>query len=244
MKQIDERVVTKVNFYVTTGYACGYKSNKMAQSLIATPDHFVDHNIYSQLIDQGFRRSGHHVYRPHCESCQACIPVRVPVRTFKISRSQKRAFKLHHNLTANILPLGFHQEHFDLYSAYQAARHSESVIDEQGDDPNNQITQYKNFICQSHIDSVLVEFREGDALKMVSVIDLVDDGISAVYTFYDTSNPKASYGTYNIVWQIYWAIARQLDYVYLGYWIEENAKMAYKNNFKPIEKRINEHWVE
>jgi arginyl-tRNA--protein-N-Asp/Glu arginylyltransferase len=246
--QPTEEPVQKVQFYVTTGYTCGYKPTKMAQSLIATPQHLVDTDIYSQLITQGFRRSGLHVYRPHCENCQACIPARVPVGTFQISRSQKRAFKLHKNLTTTILPIGFHQAHFDLYTTYQAARHEDPEIEDKDldtpeDKEENAVTQYKNFICQSHTDSVLVEFKEDGVLKMVSVIDLVEDGISAVYTFYDTSNPKASYGTYNVIWQINWAASHHFEYVYLGYWIEDNAKMAYKNNFQPLEKYINGQWL-
>lgn len=230
-----------LQFYVTTGYACGYLPKKMAQSLIATPQHLVDTTVYSSLIQQGFRRSGQFVYRPHCEHCNACIPARLPVNTFQISRSQKRAFRQHKNLNTQIIPIAFHQAHYDLYLSYQRARHSKPVPEDEVF-KDDDVDQYRNFICQSNVDSVMVEFKEDNVLKMVSIIDVVHDGISAVYTFYDTTNPKTSYGIYNVIWQIFWATDLSLDYVYLGYWIEDNAKMAYKNKFKPLEKLIDENW--
>ncbi len=238
----NEPPLKKVQFYVTAGYSCGYLPKKMAQSLIATPAHLIRTETYNGLIQQGFRRSGLHVYQPHCENCQACISTRIPVRKFIPSRSQKRAKRKHKSLKVTILPVEFHQEHYDLYQAYQSERHSEHISDSDSV-KNEDKFQYEEFICSSLVDSVLVEFRDDTQLKMVSIIDLVDGGISAVYTFYDTTDPKASYGTYNVIWQAEWAQQLGLGYVYLGYWIEGNAKMAYKNKFKPLEKLIDNQWV-
>jgi arginine-tRNA-protein transferase len=234
----------KLQFYVTTGYTCGYLPNRMAQSLIAAPQHLVDANVYSGLIQQGFRRSGKFSYRPHCENCQECVPVRVFLEKFSPNRSQKRAFKQHQNLTATILPVGFHEEHYALYASYQRARHSDDKTAEQtdSDSQENDVEQYQSFLCQSNVESVLIEFREGDQLKMVSVIDIVRDGISAVYTFYDTSDNTTSYGTYNILWQALWAQTLDLPYLYLGYWIKDSRKMAYKQNYRPLEKLIDGEW--
>jgi len=234
----------KLQFYVTTGYTCGYLPNRMAQSLIAAPQHLVDANVYSGLIQQGFRRSGKFSYRPHCENCQECVPVRVVLEKFSPNRSQKRAFKQHQNLTATILPVGFHEEHYALYASYQRARHSDDKTAEQtdSDSQENDVEQYQSFLCQSNVESVLIEFREGDQLKMVSVIDIVRDGISAVYTFYDTSDNTTSYGTYNILWQALWAQTLDLPYLYLGYWIKDSRKMAYKQNYRPLEKLIDGEW--
>ena len=234
----------KLQFYVTTGYTCGYLPNRMAQSLIAAPQHLVDENVYSGLIQQGFRRSGKFSYRPHCENCQECVPVRVVLEKFSPNRSQKRAFKQHQNLTATILPVGFHEEHYALYASYQRARHSDDKTAEQtdSDSQENDVEQYQSFLCQSNVESVLIEFREGDQLKMVSVIDIVRDGISAVYTFYDTSDNTTSYGTYNILWQALWAQTLDLPYLYLGYWIKDSRKMAYKQNYRPLEKLIDGEW--
>ncbi len=233
----------KLQFYVTTGYSCGYLPNKMAQSLIAAPQHLVDANVYSGLIQQGFRRSGKFSYRPHCENCQECIPVRIILDQFSPNRSQKRAFKQHQNLTTTILPAGFHEEHYALYTSYQHARHSDEKIQTEATSAENEIEQYQSFLCQSNVESVMVEFRENNQLKMVSVIDIVRDGISAVYTFYETNDPSASYGTYNVIWQTLWAKSLNLPYLYLGYWIKDSKKMAYKQNFKPLEKLINGEWI-
>jgi len=265
-----DKPLHKLQFYVTTAYSCGYLPNRLAQSLIATPQHLIDATVYSSLIQQGFRRSGKFSYRPHCENCSECVPVRIIVQDFLPNRSQKRAYKQHQNLTATVLPVAFHEEHYALYAAYQLARHSDKNLNE--DDTANQddSEQYRNFLCQTNVETVLVEFREGDQLKMVSVIDIVGDGISAVYTFYDTSlanssydtpiknasegSPvkhtsygapikRASYGTYNVLWQIEWAKSLNLPYLYLGYWIKDSQKMSYKQHFKPLEKFIDGEWL-
>ncbi|MDP3776892.1 arginyltransferase [Methylotenera sp.] len=233
----------KLQFYVTTGYTCGYLPNKMAQSLIAAPQHLVDAKVYSGLIQQGFRRSGKFSYRPHCENCQECIPVRIILDQFSPNRSQKRAFKQHNNLTTAILPVGFHEEHYALYASYQRARHSEEKIQDETAPQENDVEQYQSFLCQSNVESVMVEFRENEQLKMVSVIDIVRDGISAVYTFYETKDTATSYGTYNVLWQTLWAKELGLPYLYLGYWIRDSKKMAYKQNFKPLEKLIDGEWI-
>ncbi|MDO9282673.1 MAG: arginyltransferase [Methylotenera sp.] len=236
----NDNTLNKLQFYVTTGYSCGYLPNKLAQSLIATPQHLVNTEIYSSLIQQGFRRSGKFAYRPHCENCQACVPVRIILQDFTPNRSQKRALKQHQNLTTTILPVAFYEEHYALYAAYQCARHTDGKPTKPVDDAE----QYQSFLCQTNVDSVLVEFRENNQLKMVSVIDIVSDGISAVYTFYDTSNTKASYGTYNVLWQIDWAKSFKLPYLYLGYWIKDSSKMVYKQNFKPLEMLIDGKWLQ
>jgi arginine-tRNA-protein transferase len=233
----------RLQFYVTTPYKCGYLPSKLAQSLIASPQHLIDANVYSDLIQQGFRRSGNFVYRPHCENCQECVPVRVILKDFLPNRSQKRANKQHQNLTAIFMPVAFNAEHYELYAAYQKARHAnaETEPDEKPDQDN--VEQYRNFLCQSNVDSLLVEFREKSQLKMVSVIDITLNGISAVYTFYDTNDTKTSFGTYNVLWQIEWAKSLNLPYLYLGYWIKNSQKMAYKENFNPLEKLVDSEWA-
>lgn len=238
-----DKPLQKLQFYVTTGYNCGYLPNKLAQSLIASPQHLIDANIYSGLIQQGFRRSGKFAYRPHCENCQECIAVRVILKDFAPNRSQKRAYKQHQNLTALVISVAFHEEHYALYAAYQNTRHMDDHPADKASTEQDDIEQYRNFLCQTNVESVLVEFREDNQLRMVSVIDIVRDGISAVYTFYDTTNAKASYGTYNVLWQIEWAKSLDLPYLYLGYWIKDSKKMAYKQNFKPLEKLIDGEWL-
>lgn len=231
-----------LQFYVTTAYACGYLPKKLAQSLIATPQNLVDAQVYSGLIQQGFRRSGKFAYRPHCESCHACISVRLPVLTFKPSRTQQRAFKKHADLTVHMVEVGYYDEHFALYARYQQQRHSDGP--DQGAAFEDEVSQYRQFLCQTNVESIMVEFRDTQGqLKMVSVVDIVADGLSAVYTFYDAQD-KASYGTCSIMWQIEWARRLELPYVYLGYWIAESRKMAYKQQFQPQEKLVDGQWVQ
>lgn len=123
----DDKPLQKLQFYVTPSYSCGYLPNKLAVSLIATPQHLINAEVYSGLIQQGFRRSGNFAYRPHCENCQACIPVRVITQSFIPNRSQKRAYKQHQDLTITILPVTFHAEHYALYASYQQARHTDQT---------------------------------------------------------------------------------------------------------------------
>jgi arginyl-tRNA--protein-N-Asp/Glu arginylyltransferase len=243
MSSPKELPLQALQFYVTTPYTCGYIAKNLAQSLIASPHHLVDATAYGHLISQGFRRSGKFTYRPHCENCIKCVPVRIVLDLFTPTRSQKRAYKQHNNLIATVLPLGFHQAHYELYSAYQALRHTtENDINQNRD--TSEEDQYKQFLCQSNVKSILVEFRDAqDQVKIVSVIDTVADGNSAVYTFYDATETKASYGTYAIMWLINWTKQRSLPYLYLGYWIAESQKMAYKEKFTPQERFINNEWI-
>ncbi|WP_025869451.1 arginyltransferase [Methylobacillus glycogenes] len=230
-----EQHLHKIQFYATTAYACGYLANQPAQSLIATPHHLIDAQAYSGLIQMGFRRSGKFAYRPHCESCHACIPVRLPVNEFQPKRSQRRAWKQHLDLEVSLMELRFTEEHFALYTAYQVARHDGSGDPETAE-------QYRNFLVQSNVESLMVEFRKQGQLKMVSVVDVVADGISAVYTFYDAADTQASYGTFNVLWLLQWCRQLQLPYLYLGYWIKESRKMAYKKNFLPQQGLVNGEW--
>lgn len=235
MTRLSDSALQKIQFYVTAPYTCGYLPDQLAQSLIATPQNLVDAHQYSRLIQQGFRRSGKFVYRPHCEQCNACIPVRLPVADFEVSRSQKRAYKQHQNLDASVSTIAFDAAQFALYKAYQIARH-------EADTKEDGAEEYRNFLVQSNVDSLSISFTLDGILKIVSVVDIVEDGVSAVYTFYESADTKASYGTYSIMWLINWCKALKLPYLYLGYWIENSRKMAYKENFGPQEALIDGEW--
>ena len=226
----------RIQFYVTTPYPCGYLDDRQAQSLIAAPHHLIDQRVYGELIQLGFRRSGKFAYRPHCENCTACVPVRVPVEPFKPTRSQRRAWKQHGDLSVKILDLHYSEEHFRLYRAYQRARHSGGGMDA------DSVDQYRSFLAQSNVETVLVEFRERGKLRMVSAVDCVKDGLSAVYTFYDCNDASASYGTYSVLWLIEWCRRLNLPHLYLGYWIGESRKMAYKQAFQPLEALLEGEW--
>jgi len=240
MSNPNDQVLKKIQFYVTAPYPCGYLPDQLAQSLIAAPQHLVNAYQYSGLIQQGFRRSGKFVYRPHCENCRACISVRLPIADFQASRSQKRAFKQHQSLEVSISRLNFEEAQFALYQAYQAARHQET--EDNTKEEKDPATQYRDFLVQSNVDSLSISFTLHDQLKMVSIVDVVEDGVSAVYTFYDTADSKASFGTYSVLWLIEWCKQLGLPYLYLGYWIQDSQKMAYKRNFMPQEALMHGQW--
>lgn len=227
-----------LRYYRTAVYPCSYLANQRAVSQVATPPQLISSEIYSELVRYGFRRSGLFTYRPHCESCSACVPVRLPVVRFAPSRSQRRSIKAHGALQARELPLTDVAEHYQLYRRYQQARHAGGGMDQ--DDHE----QYVNFLLQSGVDTRLIEFSENGVLRMVSIIDVLSDGLSSVYTFYDPDLPGASLGTYNILWQIAQCAANGLPYLYLGYWIRDSRKMAYKARFRPIEGLIDGVWRE
>ena len=238
MKHPDSKGLNSVQFYITTKYSCGYIKHRSAQSMVATPYKTIGSDIYSNLIHKGFRRSGQYVYKPHCGECQACIPIRLSTASFLISRSQKRVKKIHSHITARILPLEFSDEHYELYINYQNKRHRTNSSQE------DDIGDYHDFLIKSNMQSKLIEFRDDGQLVMVTIIDELKNGLSAVYTFYDCNNTKYSLGTFSILWLLNYCLNKKIPYVYLGYWIKQSLKMAYKINFKPYELLINDVWQE
>jgi leucyl-tRNA---protein transferase len=242
MSLLNDIPLSALHYYMTAPYPCSYLPNLQACSQVATPTFLISTPVYSELVRNGFRRSGTCTYRPHCTDCSACIPLRVQAKLFKANRSLRRAWKQHAHLKASLHRLHDCAEYYELYLRYQRARHPDGGMD------NDDRESYQTFLLQSHVDTLLVEFREPaqqglqGVLRMVSVIDILSDGLSSVYTFYEPDLPRARLGVYNVLWQIELCRKIELNFVYLGYWIKHSRKMSYKTDYQPAQGLIDGIW--
>ena len=237
MSKLNDLPFSKLQFYATAPYPCSYLPGRLARSQVATPSYLIDSSTYSHLVAAGFRRSGAFTYRPYCDNCHACTPVRVVAEAFEPNRSQRRCTKANSGLTTRVMELKYSHEHYALYRRYQSQRHAGGGMD------HDSREQYSHFLLQSNVRTRLVEFRDHGHLRMVAIMDELGDGISSVYTFFEPDQPRLSLGSYSILWQIAEARRRRLPFVYLGYWIEESRKMRYKTDFQPIEGLVRGCWV-
>ncbi len=226
-----------LRFYQTLPHACSYLDDQEASTLFLDPQQTVTAEIYDALTQLGFRRSGQHLYRPQCDACNACQSVRVRVADFKPSRQQNRAFKRNQDLSWKLVPTDFNQEHYQLYERYLNSRHAD------GDMYPPSEEQFKNFLLVNQRWSNLVEFRDPDGkLVAVAAVDQLQDGLSAIYTFFDPEEKNRSLGVFAILWQLKQASVMQLPYVYLGYWIKACRKMNYKQDYQPLEILNKQVW--
>ena len=229
---------TPINLYLSTEHDCSYIEHRQANSLFVDPDMTMTAQIYSQLIQQGFRRSGNHTYTPYCKKCHDCIPVRLNIEQFTLSRSQKRCLNKNKQLQINEHSSSFNPEHYQMYCQYVSSRHEGGGMD----DPSE--ASYMDFLTSSWSETQFFEFKEDKKLIAVAVTDIVDNGLSAVYTFFDPNKiyQARSLGVYSILWQIQEAKRRGLQWLYLGYWIKQCKKMNYKDKYQPLEYFYDQRW--
>ena len=225
-----------ISLYLTTEHDCGYLPGRRAMNLVPDPRVPMNTQLYSQLIELGYRRSGSHTYRPHCVNCDACIPCRLPVADFCPNRSQRRCLQINDKCTLQRLRAGYRNEHFELYRRYINSRHAD------GNMANPVPEDYKHFLYSSWSDTYFLEIREADQLMAVAVCDRVQSGLSAVYSFFRPELPARSLGTYCILKMIEQTQQLGANYLYLGYLILDSDKMKYKQYFRPLEVLIGNQW--
>lgn len=224
-------------FFATPAHACSYLPDREATTMFVDPRAEVDKRLYSQLTALGFRRSGSHYYRPHCDHCNACIPVRLDCREFRPDRSQRRVWNKNRDLTYRLVPAVFTERYYDLYARYIGERHAD------GDMFPPSREQFSSFLVEGATETWFLEMNLGDQLLGLAVIDGLNDGLSAIYTMFDPEQEHRSLGTLAVLWQIDEARRRDLDWVYLGYWISQCRKMNYKTRFRPLEAFQDGHWT-
>lgn len=224
------------SFYTTPIHECGYLPGNQAITLFVDPAMPKNTSIYSELSQYGFRRSGENLYRPNCLRCHACIPVRVPVDEFQPNRGQRRTWRRNQDLEVVSVTPRFRTEHYVLYKRYLATRHKGGGMD------NPSQKSFMDFLTSNWAKSIFYELRLQQRLLAVAVVDRLNDGFSAVYTFFDPRFSCRSLGKFAILLEIDEARRRGLKWVYLGYWIRQCSKMDYKNQFQPLEYYWRGRW--
>jgi len=225
-----------IRLFQTAEHACGYYPERLARDLVLDPHDPALPALYGNALAMGFRRSGAHVYRPHCLECSACRPVRIRVADFAPGRAQARCLRRNADLTATLAPARRTDENFALYKRYLGARHPGGGMD------RAEPADFDAFLAGPWSPTRFLEFRSGDRLVAVAVIDASEDALSAVYTWFDPAESARSLGTYAILAQVELARREQRAFVYLGFWLEDHPKMHYKRNFRPLEVLEGREW--
>jgi len=227
-----------MTLYRTGEHDCGYFTDRRARDLVLDPRDPDLALAYPNALAQGYRRSGGHVYRPQCPSCNACTPVRLPVRDFRPDRSQRRCLRDNAEVVDRmLLPLRT-PEVFDLYRRYLHARHGDGPMAETSED------DFDHFIASPWSPTRFMELRLHGRLLALAVCDTTHDALSAVYTFFEPDAPARSLGTLAILRQIEWARRTGREFIYLGYWIDGHPKMHYKSRFRPLQVLDGSQWRE
>ncbi|MDA8361917.1 MAG: arginyltransferase [Gammaproteobacteria bacterium] len=225
------------NLFLSTAHECSYLPDRAANTLFMDPRFPLSAELFGDFNRRGFRRSGDLIYRPHCQNCQACVAVRIPVASFVVSRSQRRTLLRNGDVRMVAKAPVFDDEHFALFLRYQNQRHTGGSM------ANPDAPTYMRFLVGRQVETVFYEFRTDSQLLAVAVVDSLPDGLSAVYTFYEPELPSRGLGTLAILSQVQLTHALGLPFLYLGYWVEASPKMAYKSRFRPLEGYRNGRWT-
>ncbi len=224
-------------FFATTAVPCPYLPGRAERKLIVELAGRQAASFYDELSRAGFRRSHRFAYRPACHRCAACVPVRIAVERFADTRSTRRVRNANRDLAGRLVAARATPEQFLLFAAYQRARHGDSEM------ALMTYADYRGMVEDTPVRSGIAEFRDPDGtLRAVSLIDRLDDGVSAVYSFYDPSCRKRGLGTWSILWLVEECRRTGQPYVYLGYWIADSPKMAYKARFTALERLLPGGW--
>ena len=224
--------------YTTYPHTCSYLKDQEATTLFIDPRQEMDQLLYSRLSQMGFRRSGDHIYRPHCGRCNACIPARIPVHSFAPNRAQRRTWRRNADLRVELSAHIGDEAAYNLYYRYIEQRHAD------GDMYPPDRDQYMSFLNDAWDCTRYYRFFAEERLLGIAVVDVLTDGLSAIYTFFEPEEERRSLGSYAILWQIEQARRMGLNYLYLGYWIRNCNKMSYKTAYRPLELYIDSDWRE
>jgi arginyl-tRNA--protein-N-Asp/Glu arginylyltransferase len=226
------------HFFRTSALPCPYLPEKLERKLITELAGRDAKPFYDDLCRAGFRRSHHLAYRPSCAGCSGCVPVRVAASGFRPTRSSRRIAKGNADITGRTSSdLRATAEQYRLFARYERSRHSGSEMAAMtyGD--------YRAMIEDSPIDTQVIEFRDAKRVLVgACIVDALDDGFSAVYSFFDPALARRSLGTFTVLWLVEHARRLGLPYVYLGYWIASSEKMSYKTRFRPLESLGEQGW--
>jgi arginine-tRNA-protein transferase len=234
LQRVPNRVLT---FYRSGPMPCPYLPGRIEQQLFTELSGNGVQEVFEQLSLGGFRRSHHIAYRPACRGCSACVPVRIDVNGFVLTKAWQRVARANADLAVESTGKRITDEQFLLFQRYVRSRHGD------GDMARMTRRDYATMVVSSPVQTELVEFRDRDGTLMAGcLMDWLADGLSAVYSFYEPDAPKRSLGTQVVLWMVAEARRLGLPYVYLGFWIEDSPKMAYKGRFRPLEAFSADGW--
>ncbi|KDM66394.1 arginyltransferase [Acidiphilium sp. JA12-A1] len=226
-------------FYATAPLPCPYVAGRTERKVVTELTGADADALHNRLSRGGFRRSHNIAYAPVCAGCRSCIPIRIVSDRFRQSRTHRRIIAANAGLRAYEMPPRATAEQFKLFQRYQQARHGE------GDMAGMSFYDYRAMVEDTPIETWLVEFRDGaDELVGACLTDRLADGLSAVYSFFAPDLTRQSLGTRSILWLVERTRELGLPYVYLGYWVPESPKMAYKARFRPVEILLGGTWTE